>query len=238
MLTKNELEKYNRHLIIPGFDVEKQEKLKKTKILVVGAGGLGSAVLTYLTAAGFGEIGIVDDDIVDASNLQRQILYDVNSIGKSKIEIAHNRLSAINPDVVFNLYNKRLTQDNAQEIATNYDIIIDATDNFSTRYLIDDICKNLDIPWIHGAIQNFEGQLSVFNHNQGACYRDLYPDEKKQAGNDLPIGVIGFLPGIIGSMQVSEAIKLATGIGNVISNKLYIFNALTMNSFTVTIIEE
>lgn len=235
--TSKELKRYNRHLILPEFGKEGQEKLKRARVLVIGAGGLGSPVLLYLTAAGVGTIGIIDDDKVDESNLQRQVLFDTKDIGYAKAEISVAKLSQQNPHVSFKSYPERLTSENAVELFAQYDVIVDGTDNFPTRYLVNDACVLTNKPLIFGSIFKFDGQVSVFNYNEGPTYRCLFP-EPPQAG-EVPscsqVGVIGVLPGIIGSLQAAETIKIITGIGEPLSGKLMHFNALTMNSEMFTI---
>ncbi|WP_341222242.1 molybdopterin-synthase adenylyltransferase MoeB [Polaribacter atrinae] len=231
MLTSEEKKQYNRHLILDKIGEEGQLKLKQAKVLVIGAGGLGCPVLQYLTAAGVGTIGIIDDDVVDQSNLQRQILYTVDDIGASKAETAAKRLSRLNPFVHFKVYQEKLTKENAILVFSNYDIIVDGSDNFSTRYLVNDAAVITKKPLVYGAIFKFEGQVSVFNYKGSGTYRCLYPTPPKpnESPNCSEIGVLGVLPGIIGSLQANEAIKIICGIGAVLANKLLIYDALQMN---------
>ncbi|PQJ73164.1 molybdopterin-synthase adenylyltransferase MoeB [Polaribacter butkevichii] len=231
MLTSEEKKQYNRHLILNEIGVEGQLKLKKAKVLVIGAGGLGCPVLQYLTAAGVGTIGIIDDDVVDQSNLQRQILYTVDDIGASKAETAAKRLSKLNPFVNFKVYQEKLTKENAILVFTNYDIIVDGSDNFSTRYLANDAAVITNKPLVYGAIFKFEGQVSVFNYKGSGTYRCLYPTPPKpnESPNCSEIGVLGVLPGIIGSLQANEVIKIICGIGAILANKLLVYDALQMN---------
>lgn len=240
MLNQDELKRYNRHIILPEVGIEGQEKLKQAKVLVIGAGGLGCPVLQYLTAAGVGSIGIVDYDTVDVSNLQRQILYDVYDVGKSKVDCAINKLSKQNPFVHFTAHKIQLSNQNALETLLPYDLVIDGTDNFPTRYLVNDACLLLNKPLVYGSINRFEGQVSVFNlgtetEKQGPSYRCLFP--QPPAAEDVPncseAGVLGVLPGIVGSLQANEAIKVITGIGNPLSGKLFIINALNMQCYTI-----
>jgi len=240
MLSKEETARYSRHLILPGFGLQSQEKLKCAKVLVIGAGGLGCPVLLYLTAAGAGEIGIIDFDKVDESNLQRQILFSIEDIGKLKTETAAARLSKQNPFIKINTYPFRLENKNALDILSGYDVIIDGTDNFATRYLVNDACVLLNKPLVYGAIYKYEGQVSVFNYNDnsgkpGPTYRCLFPAPPASGSvpNCSEIGVLGVLPGIIGTLQATEAIKIITGIGEPLSGKLLLFDALTMNSVIV-----
>ena len=242
MLNKEEISRYSRHLLLPEIGTTGQVKLKSAKVLVVGAGGLGCPVLLYLTAAGVGEIGIVDFDKVDESNLQRQVLYTVEDVGKSKVEVAVAKLSEQNPFVNFTTYNSKLDNQNALEIIRNFDIVIDGTDNFATRYLVSDACVILNKPLIYGSIYRFEGQVSVFNYIdkngiQGPSYRCLFPQPPtpESSLNCSEIGVIGVLPGIVGTLQANEAIKCITGIGKVLSGKLLLINALTMDFSTIEV---
>ncbi len=240
--SKAEYRRYSRHLIIPEFNIAGQQRLKRARVLVVGAGGLGCPALLYLTAAGVGRIGIVDFDVVSESNLQRQVLYNVEQIGIKKISAAKYKLSKQNPHVVFDTYDEQLNSNNALDILENYDLIIDGTDNFPTRYLINDACVLLDKPLVYGSIFQFEGQVSVFNlttkeGRQGPNYRDLFPvpPPPDLVPNCAEGGVLGVLPGIIGSLQASEAIKVITGIGEPLSGRLFVFDALTFTSVTLNI---
>ena len=232
MLSKEEIARYNRHLILPDFVVSCQEKLKRAKVLVIGAGGLGSPVLLYLTSAGVGEIGIIDFDVVDESNLQRQIVFLQNDVGKPKAEVAAAKLAQQNPHVKFNVYPMRLQNKNALEIISHYDVVVDGSDNFATRYLVNDACVLLNKPLVYGAVYKFEGQVSVFNYNTaGPTYRCLFPipPAAGSVANCSEIGVLGILPGIVGTLQATEAIKIITGIGEVLSGKILLIDALRMN---------
>jgi adenylyltransferase/sulfurtransferase len=236
-LTKEELKRYSRHIILPDFNIDGQKKLKKASVLIIGAGGLGCPVLQYLTAAGVGHIGIVDFDVVDDSNLQRQILFGIDDIGKSKASTAAKKLSRLNPHVRFTVIEQKITSNNALDIIKPFDIVCDGTDNFPTRYLINDACILLDKTNVHGAIFRFEGQVSVFNHleengNRGPQYRDIFPapPPPELAPNCAEGGVLGVLPGIVGSIQASEIIKIITGIGQPLSGKLFIFDALSFET--------
>lgn len=230
-LSEKEKKQYSRHLILDKIGEAGQLKLKQAKVLVIGAGGLGCPVLQYLTAAGVGTIGIIDHDVIDQSNLQRQILYTINDVGLYKAKTAAKRLSKLNPFVNFNIYNTKLTQENAIALFNNYDIIVDGSDNFSTRYLTSDAAVITNKPLVYGAIFKFEGQVSVFNYLGSATYRCLYPTPPRpeDAPNCSEIGVLGVLPGIIGSFQANETIKIICGLGAVLSNKLLLFNALNMS---------
>jgi sulfur-carrier protein adenylyltransferase/sulfurtransferase len=233
-MDKKELyERYQRQIILPGFGEEGQRKLLKARVLVIGAGGLGCPVLQYLTAAGIGTIGIVDDDIVALNNLHRQVLYSVNDIGLSKAERATNILQQLNAEIKIIPYNERLTVQNALILLNEFDIIIDGTDNFATRYLINDACVLMNKPLVYGAISQFEGQVSVFNSRQHyndeeVNYRDLFPNPpaEDEVLNCAEAGVLGVLPGIIGTMMANETIKLITGIGEPLANQLLTYNAL------------
>ncbi|SEB80031.1 adenylyltransferase and sulfurtransferase [Tenacibaculum sp. MAR_2009_124] len=235
MFTKEELKQYNRHLILDKIGEDGQLKLKQSKVLVIGAGGLGCPILQYLTAAGVGTLGIIDEDVIDQSNLQRQILYSFDDIGKSKAQTAKKRLSRLNPFIKFNVYKERLTKENALSLFEMYDVIIDGSDNFATRYLTNDAAVLTNKPLVYGAIFKFEGQVSVFNYEESATYRCLYPTPPKpdESPNCSEIGVLGVLPGIIGSLQANEAIKIICGVGEVLTNKLFMFDTLSMRQMTL-----
>jgi sulfur-carrier protein adenylyltransferase/sulfurtransferase len=230
MLSGEELERYNRHLILPEIGLKGQEKLKRAKVLVIGAGGLGCPVLQYLTAAGIGTIGICDFDFVDASNLQRQILYTISDIGKSKAITAAEKLKKINPYVNFVVHNQMLNKENVLDILKNYDIIVDGTDNFPTRFLINDACVILNKPLVFGAIYRFEGQVAVFNYKNGPTYRCLVPEEppENEAPSCAQIGVVGAVPGLIGCYQAIEVIKIICKTGKVMSGKMLIIDTLNL----------
>jgi sulfur-carrier protein adenylyltransferase/sulfurtransferase len=235
--SKEELSRYNRHLILPDFGLEGQSKLKQSKVLVIGSGGLGSPLLLYLAAAGVGTIGIVDFDTVDESNLQRQILFGMEAIGQSKVAAAKERLLSLNPHIDIITYNEPFSTANALEIAKGYDVIADGTDNFPTRYLVNDVSVLLNIPNVHAAIFRFEGQVSVFNYKNGPTYRDLFPQPPAPGvvPNCAEGGVLGVLPGIIGSIQANEVIKVLTGIGEPLSGRLFIFDAKWFSTRTLKI---
>ena len=205
--------------------------------MVIGCGGLGSPILLYLTAAGIGTLGIVENDKVDVSNLQRQILYSTSSVGFDKISETEKRLKDLNPLVQINIYPTPLTAQNALEIIKDYDIVVDGTDNFPTRYLVNDACVMLNKPFVYGAIHRFEGQVAIFNHKGSATYRDLFPTppSPEQAPNCAEAGVLGVLPGIIGSMQALEAIKVITGIGEPLAGKILVLDTLSMQSRVIKI---
>ncbi|HLG39538.1 MAG TPA: HesA/MoeB/ThiF family protein [Chitinophagaceae bacterium] len=234
MSKENLYERYQRQIILREFGEEGQQKLLKAKVLVIGAGGLGCPVLQYLAAAGVGTIGIVDDDVVALNNLHRQVLYSVNDIGLSKAERAAYILQQLNPGIKIIPSNERLTTQNALMLFEEFDIIVDGTDNFSTRYLINDACVLLNKPLVYGAISQFEGQVSVFNfreneNDESVNYRDIFPDPPKEDEvlNCAEAGVLGVLPGIIGTMMANETIKIIAGIGEPLANQLLTYNALS-----------
>ncbi|TKK71052.1 molybdopterin-synthase adenylyltransferase MoeB [Ilyomonas limi] len=228
-----ELSRYSRHIALPQFGVAAQQKLKAANVLVVGCGGLGSPLLLYLAAAGVGSIGLVDFDRVDESNLQRQVLFDIHDIGEEKAVAAQHKIKALNPHINTRVYAERLTAANAMNIIKEYDVVADGTDNFTTRYLVNDACVLLNKPYVYAAIHQFEGQVSLFNcvNNDGETgpnYRDLFPlpPAPEAVPNCGEAGVLGVLPGIIGSMQALEVIKVITGIGETLSGRLFIFDTL------------
>ena len=229
-LTKDDFKRYSRHLILPEVGVEGQRKLKGAKILCIGAGGLGSPVALYLAAAGVGTIGIVDFDVVDFSNLQRQILHTTNDVGRPKLESAKDKLLAINPGINVILHNTALSSENALEIFKPYDIVVDGTDNFPTRYLVNDACVLLGKPNAYGSIFRFEGQASVFATKEGPCYRCLYPEPPPPGlvPSCAEGGVLGVLPGVMGCIQATETIKLIIGAGEPLIGRFLIFDALKM----------
>ncbi|MDN3546819.1 HesA/MoeB/ThiF family protein [Mucilaginibacter aquaedulcis] len=228
MLKREELQRYDRQIILPEVGLAGQDLLKNACVLMVGAGGLGCPVLQYLAAAGVGKIGIVDHDVIDVSNLHRQILYNTADIGKPKAAAAKQKLEALNPYISLHSYQEKLTAENAERLIAEYDVIVDGSDNFTTRYLVNDTCVNLGKPLVFGSIFRFEGHVAVFNHDNGPNYRDVFPEPP--ANDEVPncdeIGVIGVLPGIIGTYMANETIKLICGIGELISGKLLTLNAL------------
>src|SRR5437764_2302444 len=230
-LSQNEIARYSRHLIMPEVGMEGQKRLKAASVLLIGAGGLGSPLGLYLAAAGVGRIGLVDFDAVDFSNLQRQVLHDTASVGRPKLQSALDRLRAINPEVKYDGYETRLTAANATDICRNYDLIIDGTDNFPTRYLVNDVCVLLKKPNVYGSIFRFDGQASVFHPPHGPCYRCLYPEPPPPG--EVPScaegGVLGILPGIIGVIQATEAVKLILGKGEPLIGRLLLYDALQMS---------
>ena len=234
-LTAAELQRYSRHLVLKDFGVEGQLKLRGAKVLIVGAGGLGCPALLYLTAAGVGTIGVIDSDKLEVSNLQRQILYTMADIGRNKAEAAVDRLRQLNPLTSLRSFPFRLTSDNALEIIADFDVVIDGTDNFPTRYLINDACVLLDKPFVYSSILQFEGQAAVFNYRGvsgqiSANYRDIFPEPPtaESVPNCEQAGVLGVLPGMLGCIQANEALKIITGVGEPLANRLLILDAATM----------
>ncbi len=237
VLSPAELARYSRHIIIPEFGREGQEKLKNAKVLVIGSGGLGSPVLLYLAAAGVGHIGIVDFDIVDDSNLQRQVLFTVADVGESKAKTAKKRIQALNPYIKVTVHETMFTKDNALDIIKDYDVVADGTDNFPTRYLVNDACVLAGKTNVYASIYRFEGQVSVFNQeledgSRGPNYRDLFPSPPPPGlvPSCAEGGVLGILPGIIGTMQASEVIKVITGVGTTLSGRLFLFDAASFET--------
>jgi len=230
MLSQEEKNRYSRHIILSEIGIGGQEKLKHAKVLVIGAGGLGCPVLQYLAAAGVGTIGIVDDDIVDESNLQRQILFNVEDLKKQKADVAAKKLKLQNPHVSFTSHTIRFTSANALDIISHYDIIVDGSDNFPTRYLVNDACVMLNKPLVFGSIFKFEGQASVFNFKNGPTYRCLFPEPPIDSPNCAEIGVLGVLPGIIGTLMANETLKIILGIGEILSGKLFVLDALNFQT--------
>ena len=236
-LSVDEIRRYSRHLIIPDVGVAGQKRLKNAKVLCVGAGGLGSPALMYLAAAGVGTLGIVEFDTVDESNLQRQIIHGQSDIGRPKAESARDSILEINPYVTVNIHGEPLSRDNAMEIFADYDLIVDGTDNFATRYLVNDAAVLLGKPYVWGSIYRFDGQASVFWAEYGPCYRCLYPEPPPpgMVPSCAEGGVLGVLCASIGSIQVTEAIKLLTGIGEPLLGRLMVYDALEMNYRTVKV---
>ncbi|MFN0203584.1 MAG: molybdopterin-synthase adenylyltransferase MoeB [Bacteroidia bacterium] len=237
MLSPTEIARYHRHLLLPDFSLEIQEKLKAAKVLVIGAGGLSSPVLLYLAAAGVGKIGIIDGDVVDLSNLQRQVIYKTEDVGKLKVVAAKENLIQYNPHIEVAIYPYFCNKENALFLFKEYDLIVDGSDNFATRYLVNDACYFTERPLVYAAIFQYDGQLTVFNvkNEKGVFspnYRDIFPTPppKESVPNCADAGVLGILPGILGTMQASEVIKLITGIGENLIGKLFTLNTLTMQS--------
>ena len=230
-LSHEEIKRYSRHLLIPEVGLDGQKKLKQSSILIIGTGGLGSPVAMYLAAAGVGRLGLVDYDVVDYSNLQRQVIHGSSTLGILKVDSAKKRLWDINPDIEISTYNEVFTSDNAMEIAKGYDLIIDGTDNFPTRYLVNDVCVMLGIPNVYGSIFRFDGQVSVFDAEDGPCYRCIFPEPPPPGlvPSCAEGGVLGVLPGTVGTLQATEAIKLLLGIGTSLKGKMLLYNALDMS---------
>ena len=231
ILNPEQRNRYERHISLPEIGEKGQQKLLDSRVVIIGAGGLGSPAALYLAAAGVGTIGVVDMDTVEESNLQRQILHSTETIGKNKVDSAEKTLSTLNPDVNIITYNTRLNKDNAIEIIENYDVVVDGTDNFQTRYLINDASVKTGKPVVHGSIFKYEGQITVFDPKDGPTYRDIFPEppENGTAPNCTEAGVLGVLPGIIGSIQAVETIKLILGIGEGLLGRLLVFDALEMS---------
>ncbi|MEM6731686.1 MAG: ubiquitin-like small modifier protein 1, partial [Myxococcota bacterium] len=229
-LSPDEIARYSRHLILPEFGMEGQKKLKNSSVLLVGTGGLGSPAAMYLAAAGVGRIGLVDYDVVDSSNLQRQIVHGESTVGQKKVDSAEQRLKDLNPHIVITKHDTLISSENALDIIKDYDVVADGTDNFPTRYLINDACVMLGKPNVYASIFRFEGQLTVFNYEDGPCYRCLYPEPPPPGlvPSCAEGGVIGVLPGIMGTLQANEVIKVLTGIGETMKGRLLTFDALTM----------
>jgi len=232
-LSADDRERYKRHILMPEVGEDGQQKLLKSKALIVGAGGIGSPIALYLAAAGVGTIGIIDDDIVDRTNLQRQILHMENTVGKPKVDSAKAHLQAFNSSINIKTYEERLTRDNAEEILSEYDVVLDGTDNFNTRYLINDACVKLGIPNVHGSVFKFEGQFTTFwpdsDQENSPCYRCLYPSPPpaELAPSCSEAGVFGVLPGMIGLLCATEAIKILVGFGDLMIGRLFVYNAET-----------
>lgn len=228
--------RYSRHHSLPGVGESGQKKLAEARVLVIGAGGLGSPVLLYLAAAGVGRLGIIDDDEVALSNLQRQVLHSTETLGHKKVDSAQKRLNGLNDEVEIVTYDARFTPENAMSIFSDgWDVIVDGTDNIPTRYLVDDACFLLDIPWVYGSIYRFEGQVSVFNYLGGPCYRDLFttPPPPGSVPSCAEGGVLGVLPGVIGSLQANEALKIILGLGEVLTGRLLVYDAEQMTFNTL-----
>ncbi len=230
-LSREEILRYSRHLLIPEVGLEGQRKLKNSSALIIGTGGLGSPVALYLAAAGIGRLGLVDYDVVDSSNLQRQVIHGTSTVGKLKVESARDRLIDLNPDIQVDVYNEPYTSENAMRIAKDYDILLDGTDNFPTRYLTNDVAVFLGKPNVYASIYRFDGQVSVFYAKEGPCYRCLFPEPPPPGlvPSCAEGGVLGVLPGTIGTLQATEALKILLGIGEPLIGKLLLYNALDMS---------
>jgi adenylyltransferase/sulfurtransferase len=230
-LSHEEILRYSRHLLIPDVGLKGQRKLKAASVLIIGTGGLGSPIALYLAAAGIGHIGLVDYDVVDRTNLQRQVIHGTSTVGMLKVESARSRLLDLNPDIQVEVYNQPFTSENARGIATPYDLIVDGSDNFPTRYLTNDLCVLTGKPNVYGSVYRFEGQVSVFDARVGPCYRCLFPDPPPPGlvPSCAESGVLGILPGTIGTLQATEALKLILGIGEPLIGRLLLYNAQDMS---------
>lgn len=239
-LTSEEVHRFGRHLIMPEFGVDAQRRLKAGSVLLIGLGGLGSPAALYLAAAGVGRIGLVDADVVEATNLQRQVIHGASSLGQLKTQSAAARMMELNPDLVIERHDVRLSIDNALDLVAAYDVIIDGTDNFPTRYLVNDACVKLGKPNVFGSVLRFDGQLSVFDARTGPCYRCMFPEPPplEYAPNCAEAGVLGVLPGIIGALQATEAIKLLTGVGTPMTGRMLIYDGLDLSFNTIEIAKD
>ncbi|HKJ82712.1 MAG TPA: molybdopterin-synthase adenylyltransferase MoeB [Mariprofundaceae bacterium] len=231
ILTPEELSRFNRHIILPQVGLEGQERLKKARVLCIGTGGLGSPIAMYLAAAGIGTLGLVDFDVVDDSNLQRQIVHSTRNIGRPKVESARDTLHGLNPHMEIALHGEGITRDNVRELVRRYDVVVDGTDNFPTRYLVNDACVLEGKPLVYASIFQFEGQVTVFNHDEGPCYRCLYPEPPPPGlvPSCAEGGVLGVLPGVIGVIQATEAIKIILGKGRTLAGRLMLYDAMDMH---------
>jgi len=230
-LSHEEILRYSRHLLIPDVGMEGQRKLKAASVLIIGTGGLGSPVALYLAAAGVGHIGLVDYDVVDHTNLQRQVVHGTSAVGRLKVESARMRMLDLNPDIQVDSYNQAFTSENALEIAESYDLVVDGSDNFPTRYLTNDLCVLTGKPNVYGSVYRFEGQVSVFDARRGPCYRCLFPEPPPPGlvPSCAESGVLGIVPGTIGTLQATEALKLIIGVGDPLIGRLVLYNALDMS---------
>lgn len=236
-LSNAEIRRYSRHVIMPEVGIEGQRRLKASSVLLIGTGGLGSPTALYLAAAGIGRMGLVDYDVVDESNLHRQVIHGMSTLGMTKLDSAEKRIKDLNPDLIVEKHNVPLTSENALELFANYDVIIDGTDNFPTRYLVNDACVKLGKPNVYGSIFRFEGQLSVFWAEHGPCYRCMFPEPPPPGlvPSCAEGGVLGILPGTVGTMQATEAIKLILGIGDPLIGKMLLYDALEMSFTTIKV---
>lgn len=235
--SNSDIKRFARQIILPQIGFEGQQKLKNSSVLVVGAGGLGSPVVMYLTAAGIGRLGIVEFDVVEESNLHRQILFDSADIGRDKIVVAEEKLCRLYPNIQLEVFSDRLTPENALDILSNFDVIIDGTDNYSTRYLVNDACVLLNKPNVYGSVAQFEGRVTIFDNNNGPCYRCLYPvpPDPRYTQNCAEAGVLGVLPGMIGILQATESLKLLLGIGAPLLGRMLLYDALEMTFDEITV---
>lgn len=231
MLANNLVERYSRQMMLDGFGEEAQRRLLGSSVLIVGAGGLGAAASTYITGAGVGHIGIADHDTVNLSNLQRQTLYTEAQVGLPKTECARRRLASLSSHTRYTLYPEGLTAENAYRLAREYDLVVDCTDNFPARYLIDDACAAAGTPWVYGAIGEFDGRVSVFGHRRGRRFAELYPDrELLESQPRRTSGVIGAVPGVVGAIEAAQAINILTGLADTLEGRLFTINILTLNT--------
>lgn len=230
-LTESEKIRYARHLNIPDFGIEGQIKLKSASVLIVGCGGLGSSSALYLAAAGVGKIGLADSDVVELSNLQRQVIHSQKNVDKPKVVSAQERIADLNGNVAVEIFQERVDKSNVDEIIGNYPIVVDATDNFKTRYVLNDSCAKKHIPFVYGAIYQFSGQMCVFNFQDGPCFKCVFMNEPEEdyVEANRGVGVVGALPGVIGALQAIEVIKMVTGLGKVMTERLLIFDGLDMD---------
>jgi adenylyltransferase/sulfurtransferase len=226
--------RYSRQIILPEVGIDGQQKIAAAKALVIGAGGLGCPVIQYLASAGIGTLGIIDHDIVDESNLARQPLYIIEDIGKPKAEVAAGKAGQLNPAITIKYWAEKLTETNAQAIVSNFDIVVDCSDNFATRYIVNDTCVSMKKPWVFAAIEGWEGQLSVFNYKGGPVYRDIFPEEPENTADCNTIGVIATLPAVMGSLQANEALKCILNSDGVLSGRLMIFDLLSQQTSYLT----
>ena len=236
-ISPEEVQRYSRHLVVPEIGLQGQIKLKNSSVLIVGCGGLGSPIALYLAASGIGRIGIVDYEAIELSNLQRQVIYSTNLIGKSKVQSARNHLLAINPEIKVDVYEELFTSKNAERIAAPYKILIDGTDNIPTRYLMNDLCAFTGKPYVYGAVYRFSGQLGVFDASKGACYRCMFPEPPppESVPSCALAGVVGVVPGVIGLLQATEVIKLILGIGLPLISQLLLYDALESKTYTIKV---
>ena len=228
-------ERYSRHLMLPEIGQAGQQRLAQARVLLVGVGGLGSPIALYLTAAGVGTLGLVDPDVVSLTNLQRQVLYATAQIGEKKVQMARERLLALSPETHIEIYDTFLNQENAEAIISQYDMVVDGCDNFATRYLMNDTCQRLKIPYIYGSIGVFQGQVALFDYQSDRSYRDLFPEQEEFEALQLPKGVMGAVPGIVGTIEAAETVKFITQCGETLTNRLFTIDVLTMQTAIISI---
>ena len=228
-------ERYSRHLMLPEIGQAGQQRLAQARVLLVGVGGLGSPIALYLTAAGVGTLGLVDPDVVSLTNLQRQVLYATAQIGEKKVQMARERLLALSPETHIEIYDTFLNQENAEAIISQYDMVVDGCDNFATRYLMNDTCQRLKIPYIYGSIGVFQGQVALFDYQSDRSYRDLFPEQEEFEALQLPKGVMGVVPGIVGTIEAAETVKFITQCGETLTNRLFTIDVLTMQTAIISI---